>query len=426
MSNTHLPLIAKAVQRPLLLHPTKAEWILHALSGRAGFDMPEPQGMDASRFRGDWKAGIDQEGTPGAYAVENGTAIIPVTGSLVNRGAWVGENSGLQSYEGIEYQLKHAIGNDKVASIVFDIDSPGGEAGGMWGIAEVVRAAAKPTVALVNDMACSAAYGIASACDRIVCSPTSVVGSIGVILVHMDWSKNLADEGIKPTIIHAGAHKADGNPYEPLPEQVRDDLQIEVDRYYERFVETVAAGRSGITPEQIRATEARCYIGQDAVAAGLADAIGTLDKILSSVSQNSSPQGRGNSKGTTMSRDDPKPAAEAGITQTEMNAAVDAARIEGATAERERIGSILNSDAAAGRMETAISLALTPGLNAEAAVTTLATVSAAQPVAGNSIMGLSVIETEVGAQKPTGNATLKNPNYYLNKRREAAATAQGV
>ncbi|MEP0518560.1 MAG: S49 family peptidase [Hyphomicrobiales bacterium] len=423
MSNNQLPRIAKAVQRPLLLHPTKAEWILHALSGRIGVELPEPQAADASRFRGDWKGGIDQDGNGAAYSVENGTAILPITGSLVNRGAWVGENSGLQSYEGIEYQFKHAMGNDKVQRVVLDIDSPGGEAGGMWGIAEAIRGAVKPTFALVNDMACSAAYGIASACDQIICSPTSVVGSIGVILVHFDWSKNLADDGIKPTIIHAGANKADGNPYEPLPEQVRDNLQTEVDRYYGRFVEAVAAGRSNLSTEQIRATEARCYIGQDAVSAGLADAIGTLDTILAS--QNPSPQSRGNSKGKTMSNDNPTPAAEASVSQSEFNTAVNTARAEGAATERERISSILNSEAAHGKTETAIALALTPGLDANSAATTLATVPEAQPDAGNSVMGLSVVETVATAQ-PSANSSLKSPNYYLNKRREAAATAQGV
>ncbi|PHQ72385.1 MAG: peptidase S46 [Sneathiella sp.] len=426
MSNNHLPLIAKAVQRPLLLHPTKAEWILHALSGRIGFDTPEPAGPDASRFRGDWRDGIDQHGASASYAVENGAAIIPVTASLVNRGAWVGENSGLQSYEGIEYQLKHAMSNDKVERIVFDIDSPGGEAGGMWGISEAIRASGKPTVALVNDMACSAAYGIASACDQIICSPTSVVGSIGVILVHMDWSKNLAEEGITPTIIHAGARKADGNPYEPLPEAVREDLQTEVDRYYERFVETVAAGRSGITPEQIRATEARCYIGQDAVAAGLADAIGTLDSVLYPESQTQTPQGRGNSKGKAMSGDNPTLAAVAGITETQINAAVDAARIEGATAERERIKSILACDAASGRIETAQALAFTPGMTAETATETLETVPLPDANTGASVMGMSVIETDADKPKPSGGTTLKNPNYYLNKRRDAVAVQQGV
>src|SRR5690606_24272723 len=103
-----------------------------------------------------------------------------------------------------------------------DISSPGGEAAGMSGVAELIRAVrqTKPVLAFVNDVAASAAYGIASATDEIVVSPTSILGSIGVVMIHADRSGELAAQGIRPTLIFAGSHKVDGNPFEPLSDAV--------------------------------------------------------------------------------------------------------------------------------------------------------------------------------------------------------------
>src|SRR5262249_57857251 len=128
--------------------------------------------------------------------------------------------------------------------VILDIDSPGGEATGAFGFYETLRLARgrKPIVAVVNDMAASAAYGIAAQADEIVISPSSMTGSIGVVMVHMDHSKELEKKGRTPTLIFAGDHKVDANSFEPLSPGVRADLQKEVDGIYGTFVESVAAG----------------------------------------------------------------------------------------------------------------------------------------------------------------------------------------
>lgn len=135
-------------------------------------------------------------------------------------------------------------------------------------------------VAVVNGMACSAAYAIASGARRIVSTPTGVSGSIGVVLLHVDYSKALDKAGVTPTFIFAGARKVDGNPYEPLSKGVKSNLQDEVDRFYDLFVSTVAQGRKGLTEKAIRGTEARTFIGQAAKDAGLVDDIGTFEDAL--------------------------------------------------------------------------------------------------------------------------------------------------
>ena len=96
-----------------------------------------------------------------------------------------------------------------IRSVLRDICSPGGEAACMAGLADLIRSVrqTKPVTAFVNEMAASAAYSIASAASEIAISPTSILGSIGVVMLHADRSDELAAQGVKPTLTHSiGPH----------------------------------------------------------------------------------------------------------------------------------------------------------------------------------------------------------------------------
>ena len=285
-----LRLSDRLLNTPLLIHPAKAEVILGALSGRIGFEAglfnveEGAEGPVASRFVGSTRRG---DGSASIARTADGVAIIPILDTLVNRGAWLDSRSGLTSYEGIAAQLRAAGQDPDVRSVLLDISSPGGEAAGMAGLADLIRSVrqTKPITAFVNDMAASAAYGIASAASEIVISPTSIVGSIGVVMLHADRSGELAAQGVKPTLIFAGSHKVDGNPFEPLSDAVRADLQASVDAHYRQFIDTVALGRgSRLTANMARATEARTFIGLEAIALGLADRVASFDEVLANTS----------------------------------------------------------------------------------------------------------------------------------------------
>lgn len=377
---------SRVLNRPLLLHPTKAEIVLQVLHGRLPIDGANVAGLrpDANRFLG---SAMGEDGRRRKYAVANGVATIPIVGSLVNRGAWIGAYSGMVSYEGIAAQLRDAAADPEVSAVLLDIDSPGGEATGMFTVAEQVRALAaeKPVTAFVNDMAASAAYGIASAATEIVVSPTSVVGSIGVVLTHLDRSGELEQKGVKATLIYAGAHKVDGNPFGPLSDAVQADLQDEVMKFYDQFVGLVARGRGGMTEEAVRATEARTFLGQEAIDRGLADRIATLDTVLAEFSTTALGANTGEGFAMSNSTQAQAPQAEnAGITDAQMAAAVDAARVEGQTqgaAEATaRIKSILTSDEAKGREATAMSLAFDTDLSPDAAIKVLGTTAKGTPL----------------------------------------------
>ncbi|MDC6292735.1 S49 family peptidase [Ralstonia pseudosolanacearum] len=208
-------------------------------------------------------------------------AVIPIHGTLVRRTVGLEAESGLASYTAIGEQLDAALADPGIAAILLDVDSPGGESGGVFDLADRIRAAAaiKPVWAVANDMAFSAAYALACAASRVFVSRTGGVGSIGVIAMHVDQSVKDAKDGVRYTAVFAGARKNDLNPHEPITDEAQAQLQAEVSRVYGLFVATVARYR-GITAEAASATEAGLFFGQDAVTAGLADAVGTFDDAL--------------------------------------------------------------------------------------------------------------------------------------------------
>jgi signal peptide peptidase SppA len=268
---TILPHIAGRVfDAPLLIARAKLDTILGVL-------MPRLQGnalpFGASPVTRD-------------YQITNGIAIIPIVGTLVRRTVGLEAQSGLTSYGTIEDQLEAALKDNSVKAIMLDIDSPGGEAGGVFDLADKIFSArkVKPIWAVANDEAFSAAYAIAAAADRIYLSRTGGAGSIGVIAVHLDQSQAEEDAGLKYTAIFAGARKNDLSPHEPLTDPARAQLQAEVDRIYELFATTVARMR-GIDLAAIKATEAALYFGDQAIAANLADRIGTMGDALSDLSK---------------------------------------------------------------------------------------------------------------------------------------------
>ena len=226
-----------------------------------------------------------------------GIAVIPIHGTLVRRAVGLDAASGLTSYARIAADLDAALASPDVAGILFDVDSPGGEAGGVFELGEQIRAASriKPIWAHAGDSAFSAAYALACATQRVSLSATGGVGSIGVIALHIDQSVRNAQAGLSVTALTAGAHKNDGTPHAPLTPQATTALQTEINRLYDLFVDQVAHMR-GLDAERVRATEAALYFGDDAVASGLADAVAPFTTTLADFS--AALNGRGRSPGS--------------------------------------------------------------------------------------------------------------------------------
>ena len=266
-----LPHVASRVfGAPLMIARAKLEVIL---------------GVLAPRLAGGTLEVVNPETDPApltSVAGEN-IAVVSVVGTLVSRSGYLDAASGLQAYGDIAEVIAAAMDAASVRGVILDIDSPGGEVGGLFDLVEQIQAiksaGAKPLWAVASESALSAAYAIASTADRLYVTRTGEVGSIGVVAVHVDESGADAKAGLAWTFVFAGEQKVDGNAHEPLSQRARATIQADIDRLYSEFCGLVAANR-GLAIETVRGTNAAIYRGELAIRAGLADRLGTLDLAI--------------------------------------------------------------------------------------------------------------------------------------------------
>ena len=259
---------------PLLIARPKLETLLGVFERKlAG----QPLAFDDN----DTHAGGQIEITP------EGIAIVPILGTLVRRSSYLATASGLTSYHQIEAMAEQAFTDPNVRAVLLEIDSSGGEAGGVFDLSERLRersqSTGKPLWAIADEAALSAAYALAVSAERIWLTRTAEVGSVGVVAVHIDQSAADQADGLAYTLLHAGAHKVDGHPHAPLSESAAADIQADIDQLYDAFVGLVATRRR--MPEAVaRSTEARVYRGREAINARLADQIGTRASAIQALS----------------------------------------------------------------------------------------------------------------------------------------------
>ena len=201
------------------------------------------------------------------YRLENSVAVIPVDGPILRRQFW-GFGAGLMETGSA---LEKALADPQARAILFSFCSPGGQARGVKELADAIREASsvKPCAAFADGLCCSAAYWLAAATGRIFAGPSAEVGSIGVILRHMDKSGMNKIDGLNFTYITAGSHKAVGNPDSPLSERDQAVLQGRVDAIYEMFCADVAQNM-GLAPEKRDAwADGRDFLAGEAETLGL-------------------------------------------------------------------------------------------------------------------------------------------------------------
>lgn len=330
------------------------------------------------------------------YALEDGVALINIKGALEHDSAYYG--NAWTGYDAIRARYDMALDDPEVRGIALMINSGGGMVSGNFDLADHIyqHRGDKPTLAIVDEHAYSAAYSLASAADKIVVARTGGVGSIGVLTVHFDLSKMLSDAGIGATIIRAGKHKAKPNMLEALDATTLARVQASIDQTYDLFVATVARNR-GLNSDDVRNTEAATFGAEEAIELGLADAIQAPLAALAAFKRELS--GSLTTGATAMSTaNSPGAPAQHGqaatytqeqftqeqLTQEQFTQALTTAKTEakaegltegmeqGATAERERIFAIIECEAAQGRAASAAHLAKQPAMTADTAAQILA------------------------------------------------------
>lgn len=222
------------------------------------------------------------------YDTMANVAVIPIEGTLYQKSfaSWFfGEFEG---YDNILLKCAEALKDDKVDSLLLNIDSHGGEVAGLFDTCLAIKNAGKafdkPIVAFVNECATSAAFALASVADEIIVPKTGRVGSIGVVTTHADQSAALDRYGIKLTVIASGKAKADGHPGLPLSAEAKARIQEQVNQLFDIFAEWVSQSRK-LTIGSIAEMEAQTFIGQRAIDFGLADRLGTIGDSIYTASR---------------------------------------------------------------------------------------------------------------------------------------------
>lgn len=268
---------------PVAIRPEKAEVIMAALAERMGIGRMMRLSGDAVdltplALEGSGYSYADRESRDSGYDLVGSVAVIPVHGTLVQKTGSLRPWSGMTGYDGIRQAFLTALYDPQVEAIVLDVDSPGGEVAGCFDLVDTIYDARgnKPIWSILNESAYSAAYALASAADRIYVPRTGGVGSIGVICMHVDFSKALTEAGLVVTFITYGDRKADGHGEIPLTPEALDRFQSDIDLMGELFVDTVARNR-GLSASKVRATQAATYLGKAGVKLGLADVVAAPD-----------------------------------------------------------------------------------------------------------------------------------------------------
>jgi signal peptide peptidase SppA len=216
------------------------------------------------------------------------TAVIPIHGVISPRMNQFTQASGGTSFDALGQQLQAAVADPTVKTILFDVDSPGGNVAGASEFArDVLRARTiKPVIAHANHLMASAAYHAMSGATEIVASPSALAGSIGVYTLHNDISDALAQMGIKRSVISAGKYKAEGADGGPLSDDAKAHVLGLVEGSYGRMVGDIAKGR-GVRPADVRNGfgEGRTLNAEQALAVGLIDRIATMPETLARIMQ---------------------------------------------------------------------------------------------------------------------------------------------
>lgn len=344
------------------------------------------------------------------FLFNNGLAFIPMRGTLVHRNGdpWYGT----RGYDDIRREFDAAVADPDVAGIVFDIHSGGGMVYGNFELAEHIRKNRdeKPSLSVVNAGAMSGAYSLGSSAKRMVSTPSGDSGSIGVLTMHVDMSKALEKFGVAISLIHAGEHKVDGNPFNPLPDNVRADMQARLDGMWQKFISTVAVNR-GMSEQAVRDTQARVYQADEAVKIGLVDAVMSPQDAIASFRAEVFGSSTNENRSTTMSDSKKNETVDAGkkdeqvenkTTDTTVDAGKKDEQVDAGAAMQARCADITGCEEAKGREALANHFAFKTNMSVDDAKAALA----AAPKQSTNATGKSPLDTAMDASG--GGADIAN------------------
>ncbi len=225
---------------------------------------------------------------PAPYTLMRGVAVIDIRGAITRteeRSCWTGEKIS-QGQDTLLLALRAALTDNAARSILFAVDSPGGVVAGTKEVADAIAQARKqkPCAAYVDGLCASAAYWLAAATGRVLAPVTAQVGSIGVLMVHTDWSAFYENAGVKISYLTAGKFKADGFDNKPMSDEERQRFEAQLAQLHEIFKADVVRGM-GISADPAAWAEGQTLLAEDALRTGLVSGIvRDMDAAISQLS----------------------------------------------------------------------------------------------------------------------------------------------
>jgi capsid assembly protease len=242
----------------------------------------------AALRQGDPLPAMSRPATPRGEQV----AVIELRGVILHSASPLAQLFGWSGIDTFSRMFDEAMSMQQVRTLVIRVDSPGGSVFGVQELAEKIYKARskRQIVAVADPLACSAAYWIASAASKLICTPSGEVGSIGVYGIHEDVSRAMETRGIKHTLVKAGARKGETLPIIPLSDDAKSHMQSQIDGIHGEFLEAVAKHR-GTTADKVRKTygEGRSMRSKEALRAGLIDRIATFEQVVGELTRPAEP-----------------------------------------------------------------------------------------------------------------------------------------
>lgn len=214
------------------------------------------------------------------YNRQDGVGIINISGSLIQGHAGFMAMFGVLGYDDIRDAFAQAVNDPECKVMLQVVSSGGGTVNGLQDAGNFIDQASqvKPLITYADSTMCSAAYWLGSYGKKLLTNETSTIGSLGVVMLHLDKSEMYKAEGVKPTIIRAGKYMQLNNSLEPLSPEAKAEMETQANTLYQIFINNVANNR-GIdypTADQ-KMGQGREFLGEAALKVGLVDALMSYD-----------------------------------------------------------------------------------------------------------------------------------------------------
>lgn len=269
MPHTLKRILATVINKPQLITPEYADFVVHALDTHAKPEMA----IEGGRKRDKEELQFNEDTKVGVIPIQGALSYVEYYGMCGEMGC---------SYQGIQARFD-ALVSAGAKTIVLDVDSPGGMAYSMMELGQYMRKTADEKeiniLAYVDGLAASAGYGLTAAAHEIIVNPEAEVGSIGVVVKLRNTNEAMKSLGVKDSYLFAGKGKIPFDANGDFTEDFLNDIQEKVNTLYEKFTSYVAE-MQGISVEAVKQTEAKVFMAEQAVSLGLAHKIMTRESFF--------------------------------------------------------------------------------------------------------------------------------------------------